>query len=171
MAQRRMLSKSISVSERIANLSERAQVLVTWSIAHADDFGLLPKSEKKIKAMIVPFWDITLQSVTDCIGEIIAQSLWVLITFKNSQYYCFPKWFDHQDLRRDIKPKLYAGDGYSWEDYMDVRSELLRICPDSLPKLSEVKLSEVKGSAVRSVPRRPHPHKNKFEEVTVDVSV
>lgn len=64
MAQRRMIDKRISVSEQVANLPLKAQLLFTWMIPHADDVGLLPYSARTIKALVVPMVDaITSDSI------------------------------------------------------------------------------------------------------------
>lgn len=55
MANRRMLSKSISISEQANDLSDFAALLFTWMIPHADDWGILPGSARKVKALIVRY--------------------------------------------------------------------------------------------------------------------
>lgn len=55
MANRRLLSKSISTSFRINKLSEFAQLLFTWMIPHTDDFGRVDGNPEVIKALVMPF--------------------------------------------------------------------------------------------------------------------
>jgi len=58
VAERRMLSKIISVSERVNQLPDIFHMLLfTWMIPHSDDFGRLPGSPMKIKALVVPMLD------------------------------------------------------------------------------------------------------------------
>ncbi len=54
MANRRSISRSISVSEQVDMLSDRAALLFTWMLPHADDYGRLPGSVKKLAAIVVP---------------------------------------------------------------------------------------------------------------------
>ncbi|MGN7308708.1 hypothetical protein ACTHQ2_22465, partial [Bacillus subtilis] len=55
MAERRMLSKIISVSEKVNKLPDIFDMLLfTWMIPHADDFGRLAGSPFKVKNLVVP---------------------------------------------------------------------------------------------------------------------
>lgn len=54
MARRRSLSKQISLSEQVDQLSDRAALLFTWMIPHADDYGRLPGSTRKLMGMVIP---------------------------------------------------------------------------------------------------------------------
>lgn len=61
MAKRRMVSKSISCSTKIAQLyslapemAEFAQLLYTWFILHTDDYGQISADPLGIKLLIVP---------------------------------------------------------------------------------------------------------------------
>ena len=114
---RRMLNNSISLSEQVDNLSDRAKVFFTWSIAHADDFGLLPCSIKKLKAMVAPQWDTDLQEIENIIKEILQQKLWVVIKLVADQWFCFPKWYKYQTFKKDRNPSLYSDYKAKWEDY------------------------------------------------------
>lgn len=64
MAERRMLSKCISVSEKVNSLPDIFDMLLyTWIIPHADDFGRLAGSPAKVKALVVPMLDKTVKDV------------------------------------------------------------------------------------------------------------
>ena len=54
MANRRMVSKSISYSKQVSSISEFAQLLFTWIIPHLDDFGRIDGDPEVIKAMVMP---------------------------------------------------------------------------------------------------------------------
>lgn len=54
MARRRSIATKISLSEQVDQLSDQAAMLFTWMIPHADDFGRLPGSVKKLAGMVVP---------------------------------------------------------------------------------------------------------------------
>lgn len=64
MAEKRMLSKVISVSEKINTLPDILDMLLfTWMIPHADDFGRLAGSPAKVKALVVPMLDRSINDV------------------------------------------------------------------------------------------------------------
>ena len=54
MANRRMIAKSISVSDETNALSDFAALLFSWLIPHSDDYGVIPGSPGRIKALVVP---------------------------------------------------------------------------------------------------------------------
>lgn len=55
MADRRMIAKIISVSDKVNDLPDIFDMLLfTWMIPHTDDFGRLPGSPSKVKGLIVP---------------------------------------------------------------------------------------------------------------------
>ena len=54
MANRRMIAKSISVSDQTNAISDFAALLFTWLIPHTDDYGVIPGSPGRIKALVVP---------------------------------------------------------------------------------------------------------------------
>ena len=89
MAQRRMLDKKISISEQVSNLhSFEAQLIFTWSIPHADDFGLLPYSHKTLRAMIIPMAEMSLEDFDSHMEDIVSQNLFEIFIHPNGdQYY------------------------------------------------------------------------------------
>lgn len=55
MAERRMIAKSISVSERVNDLPDIFDMLLfTWMIPHVDDWGRMNGSPAKIKGVVIP---------------------------------------------------------------------------------------------------------------------
>ena len=48
MANRRMIAKSISVSDEANALGDFAALLFTWLIPHSDDYGVIPGSPGRI---------------------------------------------------------------------------------------------------------------------------
>ena len=69
MANRRMISKVISVSEKVNSTSIYSQLLYTWMIAHTDDFGRISGSAKKIRVMVVPFHKKTDKDIENSLVE------------------------------------------------------------------------------------------------------
>jgi len=54
VANRRMISKRISISDRVSAVSEFSQLLYTWIIPHTDDWGRIDGSPKIVKALVMP---------------------------------------------------------------------------------------------------------------------
>lgn len=76
MAEKRMLSKVISVSEKVNMLPEIFDMLLfTWMIPHADDYGRLPGSPAKVKALVVPMLEKSLLHVKQSLDRLEDQKL------------------------------------------------------------------------------------------------
>jgi hypothetical protein len=54
MAKRRMIWTKISTSVQVNEMSEFAQLLFTWMIPHADDYGVMKAHPKFLKAQVMP---------------------------------------------------------------------------------------------------------------------
>jgi len=65
MANRRMLSKTISTSRKVNRLPDRAALLYTWMIPHTDDYGRLEGDSLSIKAKVVPMRQITEKEIEE----------------------------------------------------------------------------------------------------------
>jgi hypothetical protein len=112
MANRRMLSKSISISEQANELSDFAALLFTWMIPHADDWGILPGSPKKVKALVIPMRKQTPKEVEKAIKEMVSNELIWWYEVEGEKYIQFCKWEKHQEgLHKRTNPKnpLYPG--------------------------------------------------------------
>jgi len=71
-----MLSKVISVSEKVNTLPDIFDMLLfTWMIPHADDYGRLPGSPAKVKALIVPMSERSINQVKESIQRLSDQKL------------------------------------------------------------------------------------------------
>src|SRR5579859_8102302 len=105
MAQKRMLDKKISISEKVANLSLKAQLLFTWMIPHADDLGLLSSSPRIIKAMVVPMWDDKVEDIGNLLEDIRNQDLIEVVSYRNTKYYHIKNFFENQTLKKDRNPQ------------------------------------------------------------------
>jgi DnaD/phage-associated family protein len=97
MANRRMISKSISISEQVNSMSEFAQLLFTWMIPHTDDWGILPGSAKVLKALVMPMSDRTEIDFDDAIQEINKNDLIWLYEVEGKRYIQFRKFEQHQE--------------------------------------------------------------------------
>lgn len=149
MAQRRMIDKKISISEQVSNLKIEAQLIFTWSIPHADDFGLLPFSHKTLKAMIVPMIEMDLETFVFHLEAIVSENLFEVFEDKNNKnkkYYKIIKFSKNQTLKKDRKPNVLLENITSWDELEDIGFHLEDIGNPSKDKLSKVKRREVKKS-------------------------
>lgn len=97
MATGRILKKQISLSEAVNDLSLKAALLFTWAIPHADDFGRMPGSPRRVKAAVVPMReDFSLDDVAMCIQELHEAGLVCWYTVDGEQHLSFPTWESHQ---------------------------------------------------------------------------
>lgn len=96
MANRRMISKSISVSEKVNSLTVFSALLFTWMIAHADDFGRMPGSAAKVKALVIPMREEKVSDVESALHEIESKGLIEWYEVSGTKYVQFPGWEKHQ---------------------------------------------------------------------------
>jgi hypothetical protein len=70
MAEKRMLSKVISISEKVnIELQDTFHMLLyTWMIPHTDDFGRLAGSPAKVKALVIPMLEKTKKDVEEALS-------------------------------------------------------------------------------------------------------
>lgn len=69
MANKRMLSKSISTSIKVNSVDEFSQLLFTWMIPHTDDFGRMDGEPEVVKALVMP---MTRRSIKDFIKSLVS---------------------------------------------------------------------------------------------------
>jgi hypothetical protein len=106
MATRRMISKSISVSDKTNDLSDFAALLFTWMIPHTDDYGIIHGTPGKIKAMVIPRRKQTEKQVADALNEMQKVGLIWRYIYKNEHYIQFCRFEDHQaGLHKRTEPK------------------------------------------------------------------
>jgi len=112
-----MLDKKISVSEQVDNLlTTEAKLIFTWAIPHSDDLGLLPYSHKTLKALIIPMWDIRLDTFSEYIKDIEKQGLFTIFEHKSEKFYRLVNFAKYQTLKKDRKPNTCLNGVESWED-------------------------------------------------------
>lgn len=105
MAQKRMLDKKISLSEKVANLDLLGQILYTWMIPHADDFGLLQASARTLKALVVPMIDCTADQVGFQLETMRNTGLILEVTILGKNYYKIVGSERNQTLKKDRNPQ------------------------------------------------------------------
>lgn len=135
-----MIDKKISVSEQVADLPLKAQIIYTWSIPHADDLGLLPYSHKTLRAIVVPLMDITLEEFGIQMESIVRQGLMQVFEYEDQRYYQILNFHKHQTLKKDRKPVTLLGKIDDWTELEDIGIHL-----EDTGNPREEKRREVKG--------------------------
>ena len=97
MANRRMISKSISVSDETNSISDFVALLFTWLIPHADDYGVIPGTPGRIKALVVPRRKQTEQDVEAALEELQAVGLVHRYTNNGLYYVQLVSFEQHQE--------------------------------------------------------------------------
>ncbi len=115
MANRRMISKTISTSERVNDCTIKTTLLFTWLIPHCDDWGRMAGSPRKIKAIVVPMReDLGGNEVDICLQELKARGLihWWR-TGTGEMILEVVDWWDHQTIseKKRAKSKYPAHSG------------------------------------------------------------
>lgn len=103
MANGRIISKLISLSERVNTISDGASLLYTWMIPHSDDFGLLQGSALTIKALVVPMRNWSIPQVEGFIEEMSNVGLIHTLNYENKKYFQILN--TKQSLRKDRHPQ------------------------------------------------------------------
>ncbi len=131
-ARARMLSPTISISERVNQLDLKAALLYTWMIAHADDQGRLKAKPRMLKALIVPLReDISVSDVERSLYQMQAYGLITIYypgdaeirvssTNLDVDVVQLTAWWEHQALR-DPKPSKFDPPE-RWTDHVATQS-------------------------------------------------
>lgn len=123
MANRRMISRGISVSEQVNGLSDFAALLFTWLIPHTDDYGVIPGSSRKIKALVVPMRKQSAEQVEAALKEMQSAGLIWRYIYLDKEYLQFCKFEEHQEgLHKRTSPKnpLYAASKEDAENFREI---------------------------------------------------
>lgn len=168
--QRRMLHAKISDSLQVDNLSEPAQLLFTWMIAHADDEGRLKGDAKSVKAMVIPMKRWSIKKVENCLEAIKNEGLIYRWQEKNEWFIEFVKWTDHQYIQKD-RFKASTLPKYNQESGHTLDTVCIQTGNDSSPqaKVNKVKERErktsesnlSKSSEIEKNDQERKPHKGK----------
>ncbi|OGC36386.1 hypothetical protein A3J90_08405 [candidate division WOR-1 bacterium RIFOXYC2_FULL_37_10] len=103
-----MLSKIISISEKINSISDFAKLLFTWMIPHSDDFGRMDGTPKKVKALVMPLSKHPIKKFEIALGEMASSGvIYWYTTYNNEVYLQIFNFEDHQTgLDRRTKSKF-----------------------------------------------------------------
>lgn len=125
-----MIDKKISISEQVANLTVEAQLLFTWMIVHADDFGILPYSPRQIKALVVPMNDnFTSETIGIHLESIRKQELIEKFTYKKEDFWLIKNFYTQQTQKTDRHPNTllkYEKSKYPTDDWNRLESIVFR---------------------------------------------
>lgn len=106
MAQRRMLSKRISLSKKVNKLNLKSQIIYTWTIPYLDDFGCYPADPEDIKDEIFPKnKKIGIIDIKNALLEEKKIGLIYLYKIGDNYYQQYIKFADFQTFRKDRPQK------------------------------------------------------------------
>jgi hypothetical protein len=108
MAEKRMLSKVISISEKVNTLPDIFDMLLyTWLIPHTDDFGRMAGSPAKVKALVVPMLDRSIKDVEQSLGKLHNAGLVIWYEVNKEKFIQIDNFEKHQDgLKRRTVSKI-----------------------------------------------------------------
>lgn len=96
-----MISKSISVSKKLAQIAPFPALLFTWLIPHCDDGGNMAGDAFTVKALVVPARPETVKDVETAMEQIIEIGLVERYEVRGEVYIHITSWEEHQTLRLD----------------------------------------------------------------------
>jgi hypothetical protein len=110
-----MISKSISVSRKLAKISPFAALLFTWIIPHTDDGGNMAGDSETVKALVIPARPENVKDVEKAIDDLVEIGLLDRYTVNLNPFVHVIQSEKHQTLRLDraqwIYPAWPKGDG------------------------------------------------------------
>jgi hypothetical protein len=126
MAEKRMLSKVISVSKKV-NLrltNHFSRLFYTWIIPHTDDFGRLTGCPHKLRALIIPMLSETHEDVEKALMELHNADLIKWYEVNGEQYLQVTNFEEHQQgLHKRTKSKVPDPPDFS-RKFPEIPSEL-----------------------------------------------
>lgn len=109
MAEKRMVSKVISISKKV-NLklnSNFSRLLYTWMIPHTDDYGRMTGCPHQIKALVVPMLSEGWEEVEGALESMQAAGLIIWYEVNDDQYIQIANFETHQSgLHKRTTPKI-----------------------------------------------------------------
>lgn len=140
-----MISKSISVSSKLAQVSPFAALLFTWIQPHCDDGGNMPGDPFTVKGLVVPVRPETITEVKRALNEIEKIGLIKVYEIDGSKYLHVVNFEKHQTLRKDRTTWLYPDERHDSELATERQPKgNPRGAKRREGKVREVKLSEYK---------------------------
>jgi hypothetical protein len=162
MARGRMLSTSVSLSKRLADLpSDTVRLIITWAFAHQDRDGRVAGDPAILRAQVVPMLEhISIADVNDALDA--AADVGLLVRYRDVNGYAvvaFPRFEKHQSgFRYDKEGRSKFGAAPDSANIGAVTPDQVRRKPDQLrlkPAEVEEEVEEKKkrkGERKRSSP-------------------
>ncbi len=163
MANRRMLSKSISISRKVNQLSEFAQLLFTWMIAHTDDFGRIDGDPEIVKAIVMPLSKKKTQDFIHALIEMVCANLILWYRAENDLLIQIINFDEHQpnlSKRTSSKHPEFKNEYKQALDFLGnakLFSEFLGISEKVRPNLTEFNLTEQNRTKPNCSPKGDSP--------------
>lgn len=161
MANSRLLNKQISLSEKVADLpSDTCRLLYTWLIPHTDDFGVVEASPRKIKALVFPMNDCTVEDIGIQLESIEKAGLLTRFQYGGKEFFYMNGFTEKQTLKKDRQPqtilefKLEEDREKNWKTGLEIVAGI-QMVPNGIQSVPEVKLREDK---LREDNHRPNGH-------------
>src|SRR5258708_26412987 len=90
-----------------ARRTSSPRLVFTWMIAHGDDYGVVTGSPARVKALVVPMLNCTVEQVAAALADMEARALiWRYSDADGRPWLQFRTWEDHQQgLHKRTKPK------------------------------------------------------------------
>ena len=96
MRNRRMISRTISTSEKLHKIDWKARLLFTWLILHCDDEGRMAGSAQTVKAVVLPMADCSFAEIEKWLAEIKKVGLILWYKADGQRYIEVVKWGEYQ---------------------------------------------------------------------------
>jgi len=116
LANRRMISKSISVSKKLAQVSPFTALLFTWIIPHCDDGGNMPGDPFTVKGLVMPVRPETASEIERALKELKDTDLIDFYDHEGDTFLHVNQWEKHQTLRKDRATWVYPDYPYRQPD-------------------------------------------------------
>ena len=101
MANRRMISRSISTSTKLSKVSDFSALLFSWLQPHCDDGGNMDADPIVVRGLVVPMRIQTVEDVSAAIKELENVQLVTTYEVKGTPYLHVEQFEKHQTLRGD----------------------------------------------------------------------
>ncbi|MEC0092477.1 hypothetical protein [Paenibacillus macquariensis] len=143
MAEKRMISKVISISEKVNNLPDVFDILLfTWMIPHTDDFGRMAGSPGKVKALVVPMLDKTKADVQASLERLDKEGLIFWYEVDGERIVQIINFEKHQQGLQKRTTSKFPELPRTSENFTKIPSELKR---------TELKRTELKGTEEKGI--------------------
>ena len=96
MRNRRMISRTISTSEKLHKIDWKARLLFTWLILHCDDEGRMAGSVQTVKAVVLPMADCSFAEIEKWLADMRKVGLIRWYRVEGKKYIEIIKWGDFQ---------------------------------------------------------------------------